>query len=398
MIDDEMLRCLRWDREGDERLRSLNPDGWLILWTFVEAGAAGPLLTRRVKMSGVAPPKSIADRMRSNVLAVAARNLSMRAALADAINATGKPALLLKGVDLAERVYGNLGHRPMGDVDFLVRGEDASAYHAFLSSRGFSVSPAFDERLLQSTAAHHFSYTRKDGAVLELHWRLADGDDGGLSSRVWRDAVGHPQFASHAYVMSPEQLFLHLCLHQKHHLFETSLIQFWDIAELIRHPSLAIDWAAIRVLAQERRLERSMDLLFYMLREHLGVLPPPAIGNPVPFAIGIQPIASPLARLGVISYGEHQFHLLAQAIAPRSSWAERLEAILGSLLPSRNDVRARHGSPNDGPWRDSISYLRRWAYLVRTKLPIIGRYLSRRSAGATEFDRVVALRRYLDPL
>ena len=42
--------------------------------------------------------------------------------------------------------------------------------------------------------------------------------------------------------MTPEDLFLHLCVHLSRHTFETSLTQIWDLAELIEAPHVPVDW------------------------------------------------------------------------------------------------------------------------------------------------------------
>jgi len=193
---DADLRCLRWDAEGDRRLAALTADDWNRLAVALDGGAGLSLLARRLRRAGVEPPAAIAGRLRAHAMALAARTLQAQAQLATMIAATGRPALLLKGVDLADRLYGNLGHRAMGDIDFLVQPDDALAYHAQLLAAGFEASAAPDAAMRAVSWQHHTLYAPPAGPMrlpFELHWRLEGGEHGDRIdlSAMWDRSLPH---------------------------------------------------------------------------------------------------------------------------------------------------------------------------------------------------------------
>lgn len=394
----DLLRCLRWDAEGDSRLRRLTPGDWERLWTLIVEGNGHHLLARRLQRARLDAPAPVLAGLRARAMAIAARNLEGRGLLARAIVETGRPALLLKGVDLAERLYGNLGHRPMGDVDLLVHAEDAMAYHAHFIRHGFVTSAPPSAEMLALVERHHLIYVRGagQGVPFELHWRLSEARNDGPVDRaaIWRRALAHP-LAPGARVMGHEDLFLYLCLHLKHHGFETSLTQLWDLAELLRAPAFAIDWPLLWHRAAEWRVAEAVRVALFLVEDTLGV--------PADMLAGWRPGADLAARLpdllpalGGYPPSAHAQGRLAAALSPHAGWAERWRALRRGLVPTRFEVRSGYGRPGDGAWGDIRAYLRRYRQLIGTKGAIVRAWASGKGGVRGQIDRLEALRRHLD--
>lgn len=399
-ISPALLRCLRWDDEGLDRLRDLSLAEWELLWETVNAGAGQHLLARRLQIAGLKAPEPIAAKLHAHALTVAARNLAGRSALASAIRETGRPALLLKGVDLAERLYRNLGLRPMGDVDFLVRVADAPAYHAYFRSQGYDATPEPGDAVFSSRGHHQILYRVKGekSAVLELHWRFGvDDEDRGVDlDGIWERAVAHPALAPAAYVMAPDDLFLYLCLHLKHHAFDTPLTQIWDLAELLRASWLPIDWPNIWTRADEWRLTESVNIALYLVRVSLGVstaqisewMPSPSLAQKLP------DVLAPLGRYPFMDRAAG--HHLTPLLSAHSSLKERYDALKEGALPPRAQIRALHGRSGDRFWNDCISYMRHWRHLLRIKSPKLNTWFAYDPSEKSRIERVAALRRHLN--
>lgn len=392
-MTDELLRCLRWGREGDQRLRALEEGEWRDLFERLDSGHAPMLLARRLQRAGVQAPPMVAAGLRRRMLETAGANLAMRSALVEAVSEVDRPALLLKGVDIAERLYGNPAWRAMGDVDLLVRRDDVAVYDRWFAARGHASEPAFDPRLLDSDAYHHLAYDLGEKRRIELHWRLSNKSRLPDLAAVWQRAEPAPGFAPAAWVMERNDLFLHLCLHLKHHSFGTSLAQLWDLAEQLAHPDLAPDWAVLRERAPEWGVRHAIALALRLLDDLLGVKVEAAADWEAP---PLPAIALPdlLGRLGRFSGGDPlDQQRWAMLVSRRSSLRERLWGLRLGLLPARAEIRARYGRPGDGAWRDGLSYLRHWRRLALVRLPSLrGRERASRQARA---ERTAALRRYL---
>ena len=61
----DLLRCLRWDIEGDRRLRNLTPGDWERLWAVIVEGNGHHLLARRLQRALVDAPAPVAAGLRA---------------------------------------------------------------------------------------------------------------------------------------------------------------------------------------------------------------------------------------------------------------------------------------------------------------------------------------------
>lgn len=394
-----LLAGLRWDREGEQRLRALGPDDWDALWQLVRAGEGQHLLARRLRLAGVAAPPPIAARLRRHAVIVARRSLAAQAALNDALRATGRPMLLLKGVDLAERLYGNAGVRPMCDVDFLVREADIAAFDAHLRARGYDPTPRPEEALVRSTRHHHALYRHPDPRhlPLELHWRLAndawyrDIDVDG----IWARSLAHRTLTG-ARIMAADDLVPYLGLHLKQHGFDTPLTQIWDLAEIVTSSALTPDWPTVWRRAEAWHLTLTLRLALHLVHRVLGVstrhlsdwTPEAALEGQLPDVLtqlGRHPNADQVSGPRV-----------PLLLSSHSSWGERLRAFRDAALPPRAEIRALYGRPGDGIWHDCLSYLRGWRHLLKLRGNAVRGSLTGTQAVRQHIDRVSALRRHLD--
>ena len=398
--DTPLLCCLRWDGTGEERMRRLGVDDWSRLWTLVRAGAGQPLLARRLAATGVRPPPDIAAALRADIMRLAGRNLAGGHTLAEAIRATGRPALLLKGVDLGSRLYGNIGLRRMGDIDFLVRTGDVAAYDAHLLAQGYVATPRPSAALFASDSHHNAQYRHSvPGKLpLELHWRLANDSWARFvdEDAIWARAIALPQFAPEAHVMAPEDLVLYLCLHLKHHTFDTALTQIWDLAEIVQSPAFVVDWPLVHARAQEWRLTQALGIGLHMVTDVLGV-PTRHVCDWTPDAELVRLLPDILPNLGRYPRVENVTSWrLSFFLSSQSSGRERWGALRAGLLPPRAEIRARYGRPQDRIWNDAASYLRRWRYLAGTWGGVVRQWLAGTPTVTRHIERTAALRRRLD--
>lgn len=393
----EALQCLRWDAAGEARLRTLTAAQWDELWTLVVAGSGQHLLARRLQRSGIEPPAAIAAALREQAIGIAGRTLQARALLARAIAATGRPALLLKGVDLAERLYGSLGSRPMGDIDVLVRPADAMAYHACLLDQGFTTKAEPSAEMMAGPEHHLLYFSDVPGTMpVELHWRLGqDRFDRAVDhGSIWARAVP-VSLAEGACAMAAEDLFLYLCLHLKHHTFETPLTQLWDLAEMLESPAFVLDWEVVWSRAREWNVAEAVRIALHLLTRTLGV-PTRHLSDWQPDPILAGQLPDLLPRLGTYPQSAAARDRFATVLSSNSPWHDRLRALRGGLFPKRIEVRANYGRPGDGRWRDLGSYARRWLHLLRVKAGTIRRLNEDGGDLRGQIDRQNALDRHLD--
>ncbi|MCX5719093.1 MAG: nucleotidyltransferase family protein, partial [Nitrospirae bacterium] len=76
--------------------------------------------------------------------------------------------VLLKGVALTEKIYGNIGIRPMYDIDLLVKKEDLEKVDHFLGTLN-----CFPAAIQEGNKSCNYHYQHQSGPVIvEVHWNL----------------------------------------------------------------------------------------------------------------------------------------------------------------------------------------------------------------------------------
>ncbi|KPV47361.1 hypothetical protein SE17_42505 [Kouleothrix aurantiaca] len=129
------------ERELKERLRG--PIDWERLWQQGHLHEVLPQLatTMRRLASEVTPPAEWRVRAQRRLYATLIRNTTLADALLEILNtfrAAGVIGIPVKGLVLAETLYGGLGMRSLGDLDVLVRPADLPAARAALARLQFA--------------------------------------------------------------------------------------------------------------------------------------------------------------------------------------------------------------------------------------------------------------------
>jgi hypothetical protein len=236
---------------------------WQRLAALAERENAYPVFWQRLaRISGVNVPSDLAEAMRKRSL-VAQFTLLNQGRLLEktvgALNAAGIDSILLKGAGLAAGVYKSFIERPMGDIDLLVRPEQALAARDTLLGAGWEQQGNLN--LTEFYAGHHhlepFYDAKGSGASLELHTDiLSPGHPFELGLPAWwerRQRVVVGKQIGHS--PSPEHQMLHVCVHfaWANGLNSSSWNAMRDVAALIREGR--IDWAEFTRLAAAARAE-----------------------------------------------------------------------------------------------------------------------------------------------
>lgn len=248
----DLLR--RWPEhpEGLPVAASLDPSGLV-----AEAGRHGlsGLVLHALERSGARLPEQDAEQLRRDALgfrATAVKGKRLLGRSLDALAASGLTPVVLKGIPLAERLYGDAGHRASTDVDLWVLPADAARAQHALEGLGLRPAPANEP--------HHVELAGPEGLV-ELH-RYPIAPFGELvTGAALRERAVEAETGGRRYLrLAPDDELLYLAVHATNHLLQR-LAWVYDLKLLARaEPSL--DW--------ERLLRTAADsgtagLAFYAL-------------------------------------------------------------------------------------------------------------------------------------
>lgn len=228
------------------------------------------------------PTNTRRDGLTAETARLAARNLVLAHELRAILRTCSEARIRcvpLRGLALAERLYGNLLSRPMGDIDLLVRKSDLGQVQVTLQHLGYQLCdrrPGF---------SREFSYTfeffkvQPVPCVVEPHWTIAyppfvERLD---MEAVWQRCVPGRLLGVETLCLSREDLVLNLCLHLVHHGSAAPLLWVDELDQLLRKEQAALDWNQLRSIAAQAGVEqplahaltRSHGLFQTPLPEHL---------------------------------------------------------------------------------------------------------------------------------
>jgi hypothetical protein len=244
---------------------------------------------RRLGWPGV--PEEIRDDLQASERLNALRNTLLGRGLRDILERFGRagiPVIPLKGVGLAESLYGDVALRVCSDVDILVPRRAVGHALELLWTGGFESADRYEtgvaeiDRLLCSnmefclvSPAAGFRY------LLELHWDLAWRwrGDFEMVDHLWSDARRGTVLGADAWTLTPEWELLYLALHAARHRW-SALKWLVDIHEICIRGGF--DWQGVEDRARRHGVERALHLTLAACRMLLGTPLPPALEGHAP--------------------------------------------------------------------------------------------------------------------
>ncbi len=236
-------------------------------------------------------PREAMNKLKASYHANLARNMYVYGELKsiiEAYNKNGIEVIILKGAALAKIVYGDIGLRPMSDIDLLLKKEDLPHAEKTISDLGYifkgNESPEW-YRLNHK----EICYIHPDRNIpVEIHWHISRKShparinvyDTSIIKRWWEDAKTIEFYGSKAHTLSPEDLIIHLCLHFLKHRFimtrnggfssRGAFIQMCDIFQTLKHYKDEIDWELFKCKTEKYGIDIPIHTTFYIVKKFLG--------------------------------------------------------------------------------------------------------------------------------
>lgn len=290
-----LLHCLQASISGDrgDTIKDIisPPLNWEEVLASASRHDVAPLLYRSLTniSKSQSIPQEVMDRLRTAYRDNLARNMYLYAELGrilEALHNKDVRVIFLKGAALAKTVYGDIGLRPMSDIDILVRREDLSKAVELLFQMGYGLcnnqeaqSQNINIKELINTYSRHVPALSHPQGIqkLDIHWTIPDSPC--TIAGLWERAKTIKIDKTGVLVLSLEDLLLHLSLHTSvHHKFhDHGLKQLYDIAITMNRYHNEIDWDQLRLRAYEWRTEKYLYLTLHLSREILGANVPERI-------------------------------------------------------------------------------------------------------------------------
>lgn len=175
------------------------------------------------------------------------RNLKIKQELEEillSMNEAGINCIILKGIRLAERLYGDLGLRRSGDIDLYVEPGGLSNALEVLNKHGYQIDRD-GPQTEKGNVRHHVNLTKNTANgifLVELHFRLIPNTNYELNTEIlWQRSISIAFGKTTVYDFAPADLLLYLCLHAALHRFQ-GLREILDIAKTLEVEGEKINW------------------------------------------------------------------------------------------------------------------------------------------------------------
>ena len=221
-----------------------------------------PLVYRNLRELGFpSVPDAVQAELKGAFVANAFRNQLLAEELARLLGLLGKagiPVIPLKGVTLAQSLYGDAALRICFDIDILVPPNTVPEALDLIRASGYRDDfrePFFRDLVMRY--GRHYDVVREDRVfsyLLELHWNLVHNssrNDEAIKD-VWAEARPKTFFGAPAFCLSPEWEFLYLSIHAADHAWR-NLKWLTDIHQVAS--SASVDWQMVMKKAEHLELD-----------------------------------------------------------------------------------------------------------------------------------------------
>jgi len=264
------------------------------------------------------------------------------------LQARGVQVLPLKGTDLLLRAYGNLGQRPMYDVDLLIHQKDLPVIAQTLEEMGFHISLPHRSVFSESFFNDSIDYLSADRLLdLDLIWDVWYLKN---AQSLWDRAVARPTILGERRFLHPEDALLLQMAHVvcRRGYFSRSLAE--DVHALVTSERDQIDWKRWIGTVQDLGLAAAVaHALRYIESQDPGQHDIPAfVLNRLPSRSLSDSWLSRYFRRTVTE----QPRLAAQYLFPvmaTPGWRPKFQLVWRSLYPSKFWIQWRLGRPRSFP-------------------------------------------------
>lgn len=272
------------------------PLDWQRVGELAEREKLVPVLWSRLGESRRKVPEAMGRRLHAQATVTEFRMSLSESTLADCLarlGAAGIEVMLLKGAALALTVYGGFTDRPMGDLDILVRPDQAGRAWQLLRDAGWTLEFERGEEFY--ARHHHLAALVAPGGlplVMEVHRAMmpAAAPFHIDQEALWRTAKVVELRGHRALVPSDEFQLLHLSVH-----LAWSNMLILGLGRTVRDVMMicaarTIDWDGFVQLAEQAKATTCAYWTLELARELGGAEVPVEVLNRLRLAVGARPV------------------------------------------------------------------------------------------------------------
>jgi hypothetical protein len=190
--------------------------------------------------------------------------------------------IALKGIFLAEKIYSDIGLRPMSDIDILVRKEDAENCVNILSDSGYVSHERFKTNFIRKfNKSSHLPPLVSGNVSIEIHLRahIEDCEYNVNIDDYWENARPATNEITNLAELSANDLLQYLCLHLDSHFNNgnAQLLTYCDTAEVLKFYQNEFDWVLFNKSCDEYNCSKNVYRHLFLVWKYFDVHLPDSI-------------------------------------------------------------------------------------------------------------------------
>ena len=234
------------DENTSNKIESISKQSinWNEFIFLIDRHRVAPLVWRGLnRESNLKFPNSIKDAISKRVSMNKKRALQQSAELiklSRLFEYNGIQAISLKGPILAKQVYGDIGMRHAGDLDFFVDRGNLEKATNLLIKNNYLLTAKYqginsNDMPVFMQLRNHYEFKSNEGICIELHWRILFNAPIDKVMNFQQPKISTLTFTNQDInILTPELNFIYLVLHGTRHAW-FRLKWLCDIAELLEH-------------------------------------------------------------------------------------------------------------------------------------------------------------------
>jgi hypothetical protein len=235
-------------------------------------------------------PENVMDKLKKAYYRNVTKNMYMYEELNRILKAfhdIGVGVIVLKGMALANTVYSDMGLRPIGDIDLLVKKEDLPHAEKTMTELGYHFHGDMPPEWYRENHQHITYIHREKNIPVEIHWHIANKSHPSrirnlgtnIIERWWEEAKTIEFSGRKALILCPDDLIIHLSLHFLKHRFisqngsfssKGALIQLCDIFQTLKYYRDEIDWVRLKGKAEKYGIDSPIFTTLFIVKEIIG--------------------------------------------------------------------------------------------------------------------------------
>jgi hypothetical protein len=255
----------KWRQTDRDPLRDAIAQRWL------------PLVASNLSASALdSEERALFAAAQRGVWAANTRLLDAGLAAAGILHDLGIQTVVLKGAALALSVYRTHAERPIGDVDLLVRPQDAAAARRALTGHGWR--PLRQVREADLVWRHALDLTKPPHGAVDLHWYLLPENAwAAADAGLWERVRPLPAYDSRLFALGAADQLLHTCLHGLRWSPVHAAHWIADARQTLATEPHEIDWQVVIDECLRRRLSFQMAAALRLVSASTGASVPPLV-------------------------------------------------------------------------------------------------------------------------